>query len=269
MRLALAQMSMASDFNRNYNKSLQFLDLADDHQVDLIFFPKLQFTPFFPQYRKREVGGILNHIPDEFSIELSDPKIQAMADRCKKYGFFASPNLYIKSDDRYYDMSLWIDPTGSVTARSKTVYLADTTEFHEKEYFAPSEDGFFVYEAPFGRVGVVIGFDRHLPESIAACADRGADLVIIPAANVNMEPVDMYEWEVRVAAFQNGVFVAMANRVGDEGPFSFVGESIVADPDGKVVVKADDSQQFIVCNVELEKAKAARKRRPYRRALME
>ncbi|MBR1629429.1 MAG: carbon-nitrogen hydrolase family protein [Lachnospiraceae bacterium] len=264
MRLALAQMSMVNDINRNYNKSLQFLDLADNHKVDLIFFPEMQFTPFFAQYKKREVGGVLNHIPDEFAIELSDKRIQAMADRCKRYGFFASPNLYIKSDGAYYNMSLWIDPAGRVSARSKTVHVTNTTAFHEKEYFTESEDGFFVYETPFGLVGIVIGFDRHLPESISACADRGADLVIIPAANVTMEPLQMYEWEARVAAFQNGIFVAMANRVGDEDALSFAGESIVVNPDGDIVVKADDSQQFIVCNVELSEAAEARKRRPFR-----
>ena len=269
MRLALAQMSMVGDMDKNYNKSLQFLDLADDHKADIIFFPKLQFTPFFPQYKKREVGGALNHIPDEFAVELSDKRIKAMANRCKRYGFFASPNLYVKSEGHYSDISLWIEPSGSIHAKSKTVHLINSTAFYEKEYFEDSRNGFFVYETPFGRVGIVIGFDRHLPESIASCADMGADLVIIPAANVSLEPMKMYEYELRAAAFQNGIFVAMANRVGDEGDISFSGESIVINPDGGIVVKADDSQQFIVCNVELKEAVAARKKRPYRQAAMQ
>ncbi len=210
------------------------------------------------------MGGALNHIPDEFAIELSDKRIAAMANRCKKYGFFAVPNLYVKTEDHYYDMSLWIEPTGRVHSRSKTVHVINQTAFHEKEYFDESDEGFFVYETPHGRVGVVIGYDRHISESISACADRGAQLVIIPAANVTLEPLEMYEWEVRIAAFQNGIFVAMANRVGNEGFLSFCGESIVVDPNGSVVVKADDSQQFIVCNVELNDSALAQKKRPYR-----
>ena len=264
MRLALAQMSMVNDMDRNLNKALQFLDLADEHKADLIFFPELQLTPFFPQYRKREVGGELNHIPDEFAIEVTDPLIYTMVERCRDYRLYASPNLFVKDKGRYYDMSLWLEPDGTVEADAKMVHVIDAPNFYEKEYYTPSEDGFFVYETPFGKVGIVICFDRHLPESIATCVAKGAELVIIPAANVTTEPLEMFEWELRVAAFQNGVFIAMANRVGAEGALQFAGESLVVDPYGRIVVKADDSQQFIICNIELSEAKTAREARPYR-----
>ena len=264
MRLALAQMSMVNDIDRNFNKSLQFLDLADEHKADLVFFPEVQLTPFFPQYQKKDVGGALNHIPSEFAIDVSDPRIWTMLDRCRQYGFYASPNFYVKDNGRFYDMSLWLAPDGSVSADAKMVHIASARNFYETDYYMPSEDGFFVYDTPFGKVGIVICYDRHLPESIATCAAKGADLVIIPAANVTTEPLEMFEWELRVAAFQNGIFIAMANRVGVEDALVFAGESLVVDPNGNVVVKADDSQQFIVCNIELEEAQLARQRRPYR-----
>ena len=264
MRLALAQMSMAGDIDRNFNKSLQFLDLADEHKADLVFFPEVQLTPFFPQYRKKDVGGVLNRIPSEFAIDLDDARIKAMADRAKRYGFYVSPNFYVRSNGHYYDMSLWINPEGQVAAEAKMVHIADAPNFHETDYYTPSESGFFVYDTPFGCVGIVICYDRHLPESIATCVAKGADLVIIPTANAETEPLEMYEWEMRVAAFQNGVFIAMANRVGQEGDLAFAGQSMVIDPEGHVVVKADNSQQFIICNIELSEAAIARKKRAYR-----
>ena len=73
----------------------------------------------------------------------------------------------------------------------------------------PSEDGFKVFDTPFGKVGIVICFDRHLPESIRTCTLKGAQLIIIPTANTLAEPLEMFEWELRVQAFQNNVFVAM------------------------------------------------------------
>ena len=164
-------------------------------------------------------------------------------------------------------MSIWIDSEGKISSDARQIYIADTLHFHEKDYFAPSPDGFYVYETPFGMVGIVIGYDRHLPESIASCVGQGADLVLIPVSNAIGEPVEMYETEIRAAAFQNGVFVAMANRVGSEEGMVFAGGSMVVDPNGRIVVKADDSQQFIVCNIELAEAKAARQKRPYRQAI--
>ncbi len=255
---------MTNDIERNLNKNLQFLDLADEHKADLIFFPELAMTLFFPQYPKREVGGALNHIPDEFALDIEDSRIYAMVERCRDYRLYASCNLYIRDNGGYYNASLWLGPDGSVEADSRMTHVVNATNFHERDYYLPSDNGFFVYETPFGKVGIVSGYDRHIPETIAACAAKGADLVIIPAANVETELMDMYEWELRVEAFQNGVFIAMANRVGIEGALVFCGQSMVVDPNGNIVVKADDSQQFIICNIELTEARLARSKRSYR-----
>lgn len=50
----------------------------------------------------------------------------------------------------------------------------------------------------------------------------------------------MFEWEIRVQAMQNQVFIAMCNRVGREGDMDFAGESLVVYPSGDVIIKADD-----------------------------
>lgn len=263
MRLALAQMSMQNDMERNFNKTMQFLNLADTHNADLVVFPECCLTPYFPQFKRREVGGELNHIPGEFAIELSDEKITSMSKRAAEYKFYVCPNFYINDGGAFYDMSLWIDAHGKVRSRSKRVHVANMGGFYEEDYFTPAKDGFFVYDTPFGKVGIVIGFDRHFPESIRACARLGAELIIIPAANTSNERLDMYECELRAAAYDNCVFVAMANRVGVEGSFVYAGQSMVISPEGEIVVKADDSQQFIICNIELGEARIAAKKRPY------
>ena len=53
MKLALAQMRMTSNLQENFEKSMKFCDMAKDS--DLLFFPEIQLTPFFPQYEKRNV----------------------------------------------------------------------------------------------------------------------------------------------------------------------------------------------------------------------
>ena len=67
---------------------------------------------------------------------------------------------------------------------------------------------------------------------------RGAELIIVPTANTKSEPSDVFQWEIKVQAFQNSVNVAMCNRVGVEGSMEFSGESLVAGFDGETIEMA-------------------------------
>ena len=52
MKIAPAQMRMTGNVQENLEKSLKFCDLAED--CDLLFFPEIQLSPFFPQYEKQD-----------------------------------------------------------------------------------------------------------------------------------------------------------------------------------------------------------------------
>jgi N-carbamoylputrescine amidase len=95
-----------------------------------------------------------------------------------------------------------------------------------------------VYDTAVGRIGVAICYDRHYPEYMRALGVRGAQLVVIPQAGALDEwPEGMYEAEVRTAAFQNGYFTALCNRVGEEERLTFAGESFVVAPTGEVLAR--------------------------------
>lgn len=146
---------------------------------------------------------------------------------------------------------------------AKMVHILNADKFFELDYYTPSQDGFKVFDTEFGKVGIVICFDRHLPESIRTCALKGADLIIIPTANHTGEPLDMFEWEIRVQAMQNQVFIAMCNRVGSEGDVTFAGESLIVHPSGDLLFKADGREQLITWNLDLSESADWKKRRPF------
>lgn len=147
--------------------------------------------------------------------------------------------------------------------KSAMVHVTSAPQFYELDYYTPSPDGFRVYDTSFGKIGVVICFDRHLPESIRTCAAMGAELVLIPTANLTTEPLDLFEWEIRVQAYQNNVFIAMCNRVGREGDVTFAGQSLVVDSEGQTLFKAGGEAGLVYCDIDLEKCKASRQARPY------
>lgn len=259
MRLAIAQMKMGESVRENLKRSLQFMERAKSAGAQLIFFPEIQLTPFFPQYE----GGSA----DRWCMTLNGPEVTALCDACRSLGLWASPNLYLEIDGRRFDSSLFIDDRGQLLGISKMVHVLQAEKFYEADYYTPADDGFKVYQTSFGRVGVVICFDRHMPESIRCCARQGADLVLIPTANVESEPLDLFEWEVRVQAMQNTVWVAMCNRVGAEGTSVFAGQSLVADPDGDCPLKADGGEQLLLSDIDPQRARAAREYRPYLKLL--
>lgn len=62
---------------------------------------------------------------------------------------------------------------GAVLGVQKMVHVAQAPQFCEQDYCPPSDDGFHVFDTPLGRIGIVVCFDRHYPESIRTEALRG------------------------------------------------------------------------------------------------
>ena len=75
--------------------------------------------------------------------------------------------------------------------------------------------------------------------------------------------MELFEWEMRVQAMQNQVFIAMCNRVGTEGEMQFAGESLVIHPSGEVLAKADDTEQLLTCEIDLQEVPEVRKNLDY------
>ena len=175
----------------------------------------------------------------------------------------AVPNVYLREKDGIYDASILIGREGQIIGVRKMVHVAQAEQFYEQDYYTPSDEGFHVFPTEFGKVGIVVCFDRHYPESIRTEVLQGADLILIPTVNTKAEPEEMFERELRVQAFQNSVVVAMCNRVGVEGAMEFSGASLVVDANGDVVVKADGREQIFYVDVESCDVSAIRTHRPY------
>lgn len=255
MKLALAQMKMDSDMESNYNKSMRLIREAAKQGAEFICFPEIQLTPFFPQYEKLDASV--------YSVTLESPYVKEMCALCRELKIYASPNFYIEEDGSFYDMSLLIDNCGEIVGKQKMVHIAQCENFYEQDYYKPSEEGFQVFDTRFGKIGIVVCFDRHYPESIRTEALRGAELIIIPTANTISEPSQLFQWEVKIQAFQSSVNIAMCNRVGREDKMTFSGESIVTDYNGDTVALAGASEELLIAEVDLPAALRARKESPY------
>lgn len=255
MRLSMAQYPLTADKQANLATALRWMGAASRQNAELIFFPELCLSPFFPQISGGDASNYLMTVGGEEVLQFQRA--------CKDFGLIASPNIYLQESGKPFDASLMIDEKGVLLGVSKMVHIVQVPRFFEQDYYAPSDTGFKVYETRMGKIGIIVCFDRHYPESIRTCALRGAQLIIIPTANTKDEPRDMFEWELRVSAMQNGVYIAMCNRVGREGDVTFCGESVLVDPNGNIVARADDAEDLLCADLDFSSIERARAQRPY------
>lgn len=255
MIIALVQMSMEASQEFNLEKALAYMREAAGKGAELVCFPELQFSPFFPQFPSGDTS--------QNSMRIDHPAVKAIQQACQELGLVAVPNLYLEEGGNRYDASPVIDSDGTILGISKMVHIVQMPMFYEQDYYTPSDSGFQVYRTSVAQVGVVICFDRHYPESIRSCALKGAQLVVVPTANVKGEPLEFFDWELRVAAVQSGVFIALCNRVGLERDMDFCGQSLVVDPNGELVAKAGESEQVLYAEVDLDLIADSREARPY------
>ena len=255
MKIALCQMSNSGSVSENLKKSIKAIERAAADGAQLILFPEVQLTEFFPQYPGQNVA--------HYRIERDSPVIKAFCDAAKDNHIMAVPNVYLCENGKPYDASLLIDSDGEILGVQKMVHIAQADKFFEQDYYTPADDGFKVFDTGLGKIGIVVCFDRHYPESVRTEALMGADIILIPTVNTKAEPSEMFEWELKVQAFHSSVFIAMCNRVGTEGDMDFSGESIVVDPNGDTVIKADDTEQLVYADLDLPQAANIRRKRPY------
>ena len=200
MKLALCQIAMSDNENENLERQLSALRQAALHGADLIVYPELQLHRFFPQYEGRDVSDKL--------LTADHPIIRQFQDACRENRIMAAPNFYLREPSGCFDATLLIGGDGALLGCQKMVHIAQAAQFYEQDYYTPSDDGFLVFDTPHGKIGIVVCFDRHYPESIRTEALMGADLILIPTANTESEPMEMFDWEVKVQAFQSSVAAA-------------------------------------------------------------
>lgn len=247
MRIALIQNRAGTDREENLRRALIAMGDARQAGAQLVVFPELALDRFFPQYR---VCGWADSVAEP----IPGPTTERVAARARELSLVTVFNLYeCDAKGRRFDSSPVFEADGSLLGVTRMVHITDYEGFHEQAWYHPGDTGAPVYDTSVGRVGVAICYDRHYPEYMRALGAAGAELVCIPQAGTAGEwPEGMYEAEIRAAAFQNGYFAALCNRVGDDDGLLFAGESFVSDPEGRIVVRgASGAEDLAVCDIDL------------------
>jgi N-carbamoylputrescine amidase len=260
MKIALIQQAAGPDQNINLRTGLKNAEQAIHKGAQIICFAELAFTSFYPQKKSSDhVTHLAETIPG--------PSTRPFMELARNNGVVFILNLFEHDGDHTYDSSPVIDADGKILGITRMIHITDYACFHEQDYYTPGNTGAPVYQTKFGKIGVSICYDRHYPEYMRALALDGAEIVFIPQAGVVGEwPEGLYEAEMRVAAFQNGYFTALCNRVGAEECLSFSGESFICNPAGEVIARAGQgTEEILYCDIDPEQVATSHARKLFLR----
>ncbi|MFA3783490.1 nitrilase-related carbon-nitrogen hydrolase [Melioribacteraceae bacterium 4301-Me] len=250
MKIALIQQKSTNDKEFNIKKGLSAVKKAANKGANVICFAELAFTKFYPQ---KPAGK--NFL--ELAETIPGPTTDLFSELAKEVGSIIILNLFEKCGDKAYDTSPIINKDGKILGLTRMIHITDYACFHEQSYYTPGDTDTPVYQTEFGKIGIAICYDRHYPEYMRALALKGAEIVFIPQAGAVGEwPDGLFEAEMRVAAFQNGYYTALCNRVGKEECLTFAGESFVCNPKGEIIARANNGmEEILICDVDLSTVK--------------
>jgi predicted amidohydrolase len=146
------------------------------------------------------------------------------------------------ADGHIYNAVQLIDAHGERLCNYRKSHLFGDLD---RSMFSPGEAELPVVELNGWKLGFLICYDLEFPENARRLALAGAELIVVPTAN--MIPFDFVaDVTVRARAFENQCYVAYANYCGHEGDIQYCGQSSVAAPDGSRTALAGLDEALIV-----------------------
>ena len=267
VRIGLIQSTVSGDADKNLRKAAGQIKLAAAEGARIVCLQELYRTPYFCRTESSKNFDLAETIPG--------PSTEAFSRIAKATKTVIIAPLFEKrAAGVYHNTAVVIDADGKLLGSYRKMHIPDDPGFYEKFYFTPGDLGFRAFETCYAKIGVLICWDQWFPEAARLTALQGAEIIFYPTA-IGWKPEEPAEtksyhasWETvqRGHAIANGVYVAAANRVGQEGELRFWGSSFVADPSGHLVYRADSKkEETIIADCDLSKVDQTRREWPFLR----
>ena len=211
--------------------------------ADLVVLPELAFSGYL-FIEKKEVITLSQTIPGMISDKLRE--IAVKKDMAIVTGFAEL------AGEKTYNSAILVTPEGKINTYRKN-HL-----FHEEKlFFEPGNSGFPVFTVKGVKIGILICFDHFFPEAARSLALQGAQVICHPS---NLVIPAKAQITTRARSIENKIFWILANRTGTEirgeKQFTYSGLSQISDPEGKIMIQADESEEgFFSAEIDPDLAK--------------
>lgn len=228
--------------------------LRQGHQAgcDLVVFPELALTTFFPRWFVDDIS----QADHWYETEMPSPVTQPLFDEAKKLQIgFCLGYAELTTDGHRFNTQILVERDGTVVAKYRKVHIPghehnepDRPFQHaERYYFEPSMEGFGVWQAFDGRIGMMICNDRRWPESYRVMGLQGVEMILcgyntpihyVPDPSQDILQGFHNSLVMQSGAYQNGSWVIGVAKGGVEEGVDSLGQSMIVAPSGQIVAQA-------------------------------
>lgn len=278
MKIAGAQLGAiqkADSRESVIKRMIALLDEAAGKGADLVVYPELALTTFFPRWYMEDQA----EIDFWFETEMPNAATQPLFDRARELNIAITFGYAEKTPDgHYYNTSIITDRQANIVGKYRKVHLPGHSEYDterafqhlEKRYFEPGDLGFNVWRNEGVIMGMAICNDRRWPETFRCLGLQGVELVTIgyntPSVNAQMSAEGLEkrlfhsELSLQAGAYQNATYVAGIAKAGVEDGHPLMGGSIIVDPDGFILARAvTEEDELIIAECDFAKCDFGKK----------
>lgn len=255
--LAAIQLKVVEDKCENLRKAACLIRIAKERGSKIVVLPECFNSPYGVQYFK------------EYSEEIPD------GDTCRTLCAAARENeIYVvggshpeREGCRYYNTCTVFSPSGDMVAKYRKAHLYDIdipdgVTFKESNILSPGSS-LATFQTEFCKVGLGICYDLRFEEIARLYSKQNCDMVIYPGSfNLTTGPM---HWDVllRTRAIDNQIFVAGVAGAADKcAKHPSYGHSIVINPWGKTITKAEYEEAMLYADINLDEIKEVRQQIP-------
>ncbi|MQT44110.1 hydratase [Pseudomonas sp. FSL R10-1350] len=237
----------------NLEHSLELAREAAINGANLIVLPELANTGYL--FGTRQEAFLHAELIPE------GPSMQAWLDFARKHQVYLAAGLAERDGVQLFDSAVLVGPGGFI-GKYRKAHLWN----REKLWFTPGNLGFPVFDTPIGRIGLLICWDIWFPEVPRLLSLQGAD-IICSLNNWIWTPPPLFDdsgkcmasYLTMTAAHANNVFIAAANRIGEEQGERYLGCSLITGTNGWPIgkVASADEQTILYADIDLTSARSA------------
>jgi len=264
--------------------------LAEAHRrgCDLVVFPELALTTFFPRWWMEDQA----EIDAFFEREMPGPETRPLFDEARRLGLgFCIGYAELSVDEgrpRRFNTAILVDKTGRIVGKYRKIHLPGHAQHEpsrafqhlEKRYFEVGNLGWPVWRAFGGLFGMCICNDRRWPETYRVMGLQGVEMILLgyntpvhnpPAPEHDLLGLFHNHLVMQAGAYQNGTWVVGVAKCGREEGCDMIGQSAIIAPSGEIVAMCSTlDDELITAGCDLDAGRSyketvfnfARHRRP-------
>lgn len=255
---AAVQMLATSDKEANLREAERWIRQAHAQGAQLVVLPEVF------NWRSRGADTAANAEP------VPGPSTERMSALAAELGLYLLAGSILERADggnRAFNTSVLLGPGTGILAKYRKLHLFDVDiegeEPIRESRFRQPGDAVAVADTPLCPMGLSVCYDLRFPELYRRLTERGARIVFVPSVFSTATGPAHWEPLLRARAIENQLYVIAPDQTGHHpASMSAYGHSMIVDPWGKVVAKADTEPGIIVAPIDLDYLEEVRRRLP-------